>query len=214
MDKTVDVAFVVETFVLLLVGIGPKIALLPFLDATATLDRSTTRRVSRRMVAIAGTVAAVLLGLGELLTQLLHFSPGALSVAGGIVLLVIAISMILGTGALETRDPSGDDEDPMHLAAFPLAIPYLLNPAGIVVLVTQSGESSNIATFAVVAILVASVLVLDLLVFGLATRHAAHLDADRLLIAEKVFGFLLAALAVQLILDGLATTGVIHLTGH
>ena len=144
----------------------------------------------------------------------MHFSPGALSVAGGIVLLVIAIAMVLGTGGIDTRDRSGDDEDPMRLAMFPLAIPYLLNPAGIVVLVTQSGKSSNIATFGVVAILVASVLVLDLLVFGLATRYAEHLDEDRLLIAEKVFGFLLAALAVQLILNGLSATGVIHLTGH
>jgi multiple antibiotic resistance protein len=41
-----------------------------------------------------------------------------------------------------------------------------------------------------------------------------HLDASRMLVTEKVFGFLLAALAVQLMLNGLSDVGVIHLTGH
>ena len=213
MDKTVDVTFVVETFLLLLIGIGPKIALLPFLDVTARLDQATTQRVGRKMVTTAAVVAAILLGLGELLTRLLHFSPGSLSIAGGIVLLIIAISSVLGTGALEASVESAS-QDPMRLAVFPLAIPYLLNPAGIVVLVTQSAESSVLGTFVVVVILVASVLALDLAVFGLATRFSQHLNQNRLLVAEKVFGFLLAALAVQLILDGLSSVGAIHLTGH
>ena len=213
MDKTIDLTFVVETFLLLLIGIGPKIALLPFLDVTARLDQATTQRVNRKMVTTAAVVAAILLALGELLTRLLHFSPGSLSIAGGIVLLIIAISSVLGTGALEASVQSSS-EDPMRLAVYPLAIPYLLNPAGIVALVTQSAESSAVGTFAVVVILAASVLALDLAVFGLATRFSQHLKENRLLVAEKVFGFLLAALAVQLILNGLSSVGVIHLTGH
>ncbi|HEY6318754.1 MAG TPA: MarC family protein [Acidimicrobiia bacterium] len=214
MDRTVNVAFVVETFFLMLIGIGPKIALLPFLDTTAGLDPETTRRVSRKMITTAGTVAFLLLALGELLTRLLHFDPGSLSVAGGIVLLIIAISMVLGTSTNELGSRSTATDDPMALAVYPLAIPYLLNPVGIVALVTQSAESAALGTFAVVVILVAGVLVLDLATFGLASRFSQHLNENRLLVAEKVFGFLLAALAVQLILDGLSSTGVIHLTGH
>jgi small neutral amino acid transporter SnatA (MarC family) len=41
-----------------------------------------------------------------------------------------------------------------------------------------------------------------------------HLDASRMLVTEKVFGFLLAALAIQLVFDGLFDLGVIHLAGH
>jgi len=41
-----------------------------------------------------------------------------------------------------------------------------------------------------------------------------HLDESRMLVTEKVFGFLLAALAVQLMLDGLHSVGVIHLAAH
>jgi small neutral amino acid transporter SnatA (MarC family) len=63
--------------------------------------------------------------------------------------------------------------------------------------------------------MLAVVLALDVVVFRWAVQVSSKLDAGRMLVTEKVFGFLLAALAVQLILDGLADVGVIHLTtGH
>jgi len=52
-------------------------------------------------------------------------------------------------------------------------------------------------------------------VFRWAVQVSGKLDASRMLVTEKVFGFLLAALAVQLVLNGLSDVGVIHLTtGH
>jgi len=211
-SHSVNVTFVVDTFLLLLIGIGPKIALVPFLEATAGMDDTTKRRVSKKMLTTAGLVAVLLLALGELLTRLLHFSPGALSVAGGIVLLIIAVTMVLGSG--EKQDELADGRDPMLLAVFPLAVPYLLNPVGIVALVTLSGESDTWALFAVVLGVLVFVLLLDVVVFRWANRVSEHLDESRLLVTEKVFGFLLAAIAVQLVLDGLSAAGVIHLTGH
>jgi small neutral amino acid transporter SnatA (MarC family) len=51
-------------------------------------------------------------------------------------------------------------------------------------------------------------------VFRWANRVSEKLDESRMLVTEKVFGFLLAALAVQLALDGLSDLGVIHLIPH
>ncbi|HEY1320732.1 MAG TPA: MarC family protein, partial [Streptosporangiaceae bacterium] len=97
---------------------------------------------------------------------------------------------------------------------FPLAVPYLLNPAGIVVLVTLSAEASSLAVLGAAVGVLAVVLVFDVVVFRWATAVSSKLHASRMLVTEKVFGFLLAALGVQLVLDGLADVGVIHLTGH
>ncbi len=230
--ESLDAAFVIDTFLLLLIGIGPKIALVPFLEMTAGMTESTKRRVQRKMLTTAALVAALLLILGGLLTRLLHFSPGALGVASGIILLIIAASMVLGQG----NGPDGGNggahggaahagsahggghqiigRDPMQVAVFPLAVPYLLNPAGIVVLVTLSAEASSFGVLGVAIGVLAVVLVLDVVVFRWATAVSSKLDASRMLVTEKVFGFLLAALGVQLILNGLADVGVIHLTGH
>ena len=81
--ESLDAAFVIDTFLLLLIGIGPKIALVPFLDATAGMPEAVKRRVLRKMLTTAAIVAALLLVLGGLLTRLLHFSPGALGIASG-----------------------------------------------------------------------------------------------------------------------------------
>ena len=102
----------------------------------------------------------------------------------------------------------------MRIAVFPLAIPYLLNPAGIVTLVTLLAESNSVAVFAMVLGLLALVLALDVAVFRWANRVSDHLDESRMLVTEKIFGFLLAALAVQLMLDGLESLGLIHLSSH
>jgi hypothetical protein len=58
------------------------------------------------------------------------------------------------------------------------------------------------------------VIVIDAAVFRWANRVSEHLNENRMLMTEKVFGFLLAALAGQLALDGLADVGVIHLLEH
>jgi small neutral amino acid transporter SnatA (MarC family) len=156
----------------------------------------------------------LLLILGGLLTRLLHFSPGALAIASGIILLIIAVTMVLGHQEPDNGRHPVEDRDPMQVAVFPLAVPYLLNPAGIVVLVTASAEAASVAVVAVVVGILIVILALDILVFRGAVRLSSHLDANRMLVTEKVFGFLLAALAVQLALSGLSDLGVIHLAAH
>jgi small neutral amino acid transporter SnatA (MarC family) len=126
-----------------MLSVGPKIALVPFLDATADMDNATRARVVRKMITTASVVAAILLALGEFLSRLLHFSTGALSIAGGIVLLIIAVTMVLGTSDSHDEGDAQRTSDPLRLAVFPLAVPYLLNPAGFVTLVTISAESDS-----------------------------------------------------------------------
>jgi multiple antibiotic resistance protein len=212
--KSVDAAAVIDIFLLLLIGVGPKIALVPFLDLTADMPAATKGRVVRKMLTTATAAAVLLLVLGGLLTRLLHFSAGALGISSGIILLIIAISMILGQPGADAGGNRLTGKDPMQLAVFPLAVPYLLNPAGIVVLVTASAEAGSFGVFAVVVGALAIVIALDAAVFRWANRVSDHLNENRMLVTEKVFGFLLAALAVQLALDGLADLGVIHLIQH
>jgi MarC family membrane protein len=209
-----DVYTIVDIFLLLLIGVGPKIALVPFVEVTAGMDPETKARVLRKMLVTAAAVSVALLLLGGLLSRLLHFSTGALSVAGGLILVIIAIEMVRGSAKDPFEHGQTDDRDPLETAVYPLAVPYLLNPAGIVVLVTASADTASVNHIAVVLVLVAAVFALNVVVFRWANRVSDHLDQSRMLITEKVFGFLLAALAVQLILNGLDAVGVIHLTGH
>ena len=212
--ETASVTAAIDTFLLLLIGVGPKIALVPFLEATADLPASTKRAVVRKMLTTAAIVAVILLVLGGVLTRLLHFSPGALGVSSGIILLILAVSMVLTPADPDGENKSLKNKDPMQLAVFPLAVPYVINPAGIVVLVTASAEAASFGVFAIVVGALAVVIAIDVAVFRWANKVSKHLDQNRMLLTEKVFGFLLAALAVQLALGGLSDLGVIHLAQH
>jgi multiple antibiotic resistance protein len=135
-------------------------------------------------------------------------------VASGIILFVIAVRMVLGQDDPGTGQLSLEGRDPLQLAVVPLGVPYLLNPAGIVVLVTASAEARSLGVAGVVAGTLIAVLALDVVVFRWASRGSEHLVENHMLVVEMVFGFLLAALAVQLALNGLNDLGVVHLPEH
>ena len=111
----IDVWMILDVFVLLLIGMGPKVALVPFLDLTAGMDGDTRRSVARRMVRTAVGVALILVVLGAFLMRLLHFSPGALLVAGGIVFLLLSLKMLAGAGDSEDHHKKAGERDPMKI---------------------------------------------------------------------------------------------------
>jgi multiple antibiotic resistance protein len=211
-QTSISAAGVIDTFLLLLIGIGPKLALVPFVEITASLEPAAKRQVLRKMLVTASAVAVALIVLGELLRGLLHFTVASLSIAGGLILLVLAVWMVLSPPGGSGHVTAG--RDPVQLAQFPLAVPYLLNPVGIVGLVTISAETESIAVLAVAIGILVFVLLIDVVVFRWANHVSARLDESRMLVTEKVFGFLIAAIAVQLILDGLASAGVIGAVKH
>jgi multiple antibiotic resistance protein len=202
MFDEIDFYMIFDLFILLLIGMGPKVALVPFLDLTANMEDDTRRQVVRVMVRTAVVVALILVLLGAFLMRLLHISPGAVSIAGGIVFMLLALHMIIGAGKSQEHEKKASDRDAMQMAIYPLAVPYLLNPAGIAVLVITSGEIDSPLFMVIVLALVLLMGVIDLLVFGNIGRLSKHLDPSRMVVTEVVFGVLLAALAVELVLNG------------
>ena len=211
---SIDIWMVLDIFVLLLIGMGPKVALMPFLGLTSRMDDDTRKQVAGRMVRAALIVALVLVVLGGFLMKLLHFSPEALYIAGGIVFLLLAIRMLAKAGEEEPAAEGTLKRDPRSLALYPLAVPYLLNPVGITLLVIFSGALESWLMLGVLVGLVLLTALIDWLLFRNLNKLAKHLDKSRMAVTEAVFGILLAALAVELVLRGLADLGVIHVAGH
>lgn len=207
--SVIDLELVVTLLLLLLIGMGPKIALVPFLDKTKGFEPERQRAVGKRMVKTAVATAFVLLLTGGLLMRLLHISSGAVAVAGGIILALLAIKMAVGSGeeVVEEADLPVDHE---KIAIYPLAVPYLLNPVGITVLIIASSEIGSIASAALVAVLVALVGALDYLVFTNIDKLARRLNPTTMVVSEVVFGVLLTAVAVQLAVSGLGALGIIE----
>src|SRR5256885_17242820 len=95
-------------------------------------------------------------------------------------------------------------KDPMQLALFPLAVPYLLNPVGIVGLMTISAEAKSLSVFAVEFGILVFVLLIDVAVFRRGDRGGGEVGAGRGLITGKGVGVLFVAVGRPLVLDGMA----------
>ena len=209
MDFTViDATLVGKLLLLLLIGMGPKIALVPFLEKTHAFDAETKARIGRQMVLTALVTALILFATGALLMRLLHITGGAVAVAGGIILALIAIKMASGPTEAP-HDEIAVPADPDKLAVFPLAVPYLLNPVGITVIILASGEVVSIASAALVAGLILVVGAFDYLVFTNIDKLAKRMKPASMVVSEVVFGILLTAVAIQLIVSGLGNLGII-----
>jgi small neutral amino acid transporter SnatA (MarC family) len=207
--SVIDLALVTKLLLLLLIGMGPKIALVPFLEKTKRFDAETQRSIGRRMVVIALITALVLFAFGGLLMRLLHISGGAVAVAGGIILALLAINMVIGHGEQAVEEHLVTKDDPAKIAIYPLAVPYLLNPVGITILIVASDEVVSLASVGLVLALVLLVAAFDYLIFTNIDKLAKRLNPTSLVISEVVFGILLMAVAVQLAVSGLGSLGII-----
>jgi small neutral amino acid transporter SnatA (MarC family) len=204
---------VFDLFMLLLIGIGPKIALVPFIEMTADLEQPTINAVTNKAVRTALVWSLILALLGWFLMSLLHFSTGSVLVAGGIVLLLLSLHMLV-SGTKEEEE-EGEHKDPMELALYPIAVPYILNPVGIAVLVIFSSQLETVIDVVILVAVVLIVMLIDWLLFRNIKSVSKFLDPSKMAVTEAVFGVLLAALAVTLMVDGLVDLGVISaVTGH
>jgi MarC family membrane protein len=203
----------IDVFLTLFIGMGPVKALLAYLALTKDASPDLQRKVARKAILTATVVGILLLVAGAIFMKILHFSQGALTVAGGLILLILALNLVLSPAKKEEPGAAPDEAALMSAAIYPLGIPLLLNPIGIVALTVFSAESQTLIDLAVLLGMLLVVAVLDLGIFSIAHRLDRFLTHERILVLEKLLGILLAALAVQLILAGLADVGVVTLSG-
>jgi multiple antibiotic resistance protein len=207
----------VDAFLVVFIGMGPLKALVAYLSATHGASKDVQKRVARKMVFVALILAVGIVLLGVALMQILHFSIGSLRIAGGIILLLLSIRMVIGGGGHDAPSDHGpvDEAELMRQAISPLAIPLLLNPIGIVSFTVFSTQVTQVLAFGILVAMIVVVAVIDYLILANAHRADDVLTAERIMVAEKILGIFLAALSVQLILNGLAEVGAITLSsGH
>ncbi len=193
--------------------VGPVEAAVIFATLTPGVSQTERRLISVRATSIATVLllGATIAG-GPLLRQL-GVSIPALQTAGGIILLVIALDMVFArpTSAFKLTPSEGAEaQHKVDLAVFPLATPLLAGPgamsAGILLAANAHGEP--LALVATVAALL-TVMVLTLALLLGAHRLAGFLGVTAQRVLMRVFGILLAAIAVQALFDGVGASGLI-----
>lgn len=193
--------------------VGPVEAAVIFATLTPGVSQTERRLISVRATAIA---TVLLLGAtvagGPLLRQL-GVSIPALQTAGGIILLVIALDMVFAkpTSAFKLTPSEGAEAQRKDdLAVFPLATPLLAGPgamsAGILLAANAHGDPLEL-TATVGALVTVMAMTLVLLLGAHELTRFIGVTAQRVLM--RVFGILLAAIAVQALFNGIGASGLI-----
>jgi MarC family membrane protein len=203
----------IDVFLIIFIGMGPIKALLVYIGITKDADKTLQRKVAQKAVITATVVGLLLLVAGAFFMRILHFTTAALTIAGGLILVILALNIVLSPAEKKEHAATPDEESLMSMAIYPLGIPLLLNPVGIVALTVFSAETQNLLQLGAIALMVLLVAAIDFGIFLVSHRLDKYLTHERILVLEKLLGILLAALAVQMILNGLAQLGIITMSG-
>lgn len=193
--------------------IGPVEAAVLFATLTPKMARHERQAIAVRATLIASLILGFFTVLGGPILAQLGVSIAALQTAGGVILLMIALDMIFARpgGAIKLTPPEGAEAQTREdVAVFPLATPLLAGPgamsAGILLAANASDEPFGLA---IVAASLACIMIVTLALLLLAQElnRLMGITAQRVLI--RVFGILLAALAVQALFNGIKESGLI-----
>ena len=197
--------FAVSALLTLFVVVDP-VGLAPtFLAVTHGLPRAARQHVALRA---SGIAAAILIGtalIGDWLFRTLGISLPAFRIAGGLLLFAIAFEMLFGVRMRREAQAAEEavEEHVRNIAAFPLAIPLMAGPGAITATVLLAGRAAGslLLTGLLIGVVV-FIAVVCFVAFSFADRIRQLLGVTGNIVLSRLLGVLLAALAVQYVVDG------------
>lgn len=192
--------------------IGPADLILVYAALTERSTPAERRHMALRGVLIATGILLFFAVFGEAMLRLFGITLPALRIAGGVLLLLISIDMVFarhsgGTGT--TPEEETEARTRHDISVFPLATPLIAGPGAIsatILLATGAGAFTVNWLLVVVALL--AVLLLCYLAMLVALPIQRLLGITGLAVVSRVVGVLLAALAIQFLIDGIRASAI------
>ena len=200
--------FAISALLTLFVVVDP-VGLVPtFLVVTHGLPRAARKSVALHASVIAGAILVGTALIGDWLFRTLGISLSAFRIAGGLLLFSIAFEMLFGLRMRREGQAAEQavEEHVRNIAAFPLAIPLMAGPGAITATVLLSGRADgNLLLLGLLIAVVVFVAAVCLVVFSFAAQISRLLGQTGNIVLSRLLGVLLAALAVQFVVDGIRT---------
>ena len=195
MGGLIDSVLLVEVVVTLFVIMDPVGTVPVFLSLTGTAPPEQARRAAWQAVAVSFLVISVFAFFGQQILSYLHISLPALQAAGGLLLLLVALELLMGNEQELAAAPG------TNIALVPLGTPMLAGPGAIVAVMLFVESMDGLADFVAIAL-------------GVVLVHASLWAAMRysllimrlirqggVMLVTRIAGLLLSAIAVQLVAD-------------
>lgn len=190
------------------------VADIAFIFAALTKDNTQAERfaIATRGVTIATAILFVFGLIGNAVLELFGITIPALRIAGGVLLLLIAIDMVFArhSGASSTTtEEEVEARQRADIAVFPLAMPLLSGPGAISAMVLLATGARDGIEYGLVFVALLLIMLAAWVTLLLAIPIQRLLGITGLAVVSRMVGILLAALAVQFLIDGLKSSGLI-----
>ena len=205
----IDTAFFITSFVTLFVIIDP-IGLTPlFVALTQGMSVKQRRAIAIRATLVSAGILALFAIFGEALLGFIGISMAAFKIAGGILLLLTALDMLFQRRTKRREDTAEEDDDLDDPSVFPLAIPLIAGPGSIATVILLAGAHPGFSGLGLSLAVMVLVLLVTFIFFEAATPLERLLGKTGINVVSRLLGMLLAALAVQFMLNGLQDFGLL-----
>lgn len=205
-----ELSALIAAFTTMFIIIDPPGLAPVFIALTQGMTAAQRRAIAIRACVVSLGLMLVFLFLGEAVLSFIGISMDAFRIAGGILLFLTALDMLFQKrqARREENAAEGQAEHEDDPSVFPLALPLIVGPGAITTIILLAGEAQGAADFGAIAGVIVAVLLMVLLAFLAAPALERVLGKTGLNIVTRVLGMLLAALAVQFVLDGLRGFGI------
>lgn len=189
--------------------LGPVKILVPFVKMTKDTDARFRRKLAlmAALISTIGCLAAAFMGQRAMKSY--HISISALMLAGGIILFVVALRMIIQMYS----SPHGNETPPsaptLALAAYPLSFPTIVTPYGIAMLIIFMSAAQDVERQVGIISILFVIMILNLLTMLFAHTILKFIGVITLFILGSVLGVLQVALGIEIILQTFIKMGVL-----
>ncbi|MGH0029642.1 MAG: MarC family protein [Myxococcota bacterium] len=175
-----------------------------FLALTEDDDLASRLSMARRACLIAFAAMATFSVLGSRILGAFQVSIPALQIAGGIVILRVGLEMLGGARRRLTPEERAEAIEKDDVAITPLGVPVLCGPGSITTGIVLESQATGALQIGVLVAIEAAIYTLTFVLLWMAVRYSAFLGQITLRVVGRLMGLLLAAVAVQFILNGVA----------
>lgn len=203
-----DTTFLLTAFITVFVIVDPIGQTPLFVALTQGMDQATRRAVAIRACVTAALIMIAFATFGEALLGVVGISMSAFRIAGGILLFLTALDMLFDRRSKRRKEQTDGEDDTHDPSIFPLAIPLIAGPGTITTVILLAGEAQGIEGMALVIGVMLAVLAIVFALFLAAGLLERALGKTGINVVTRLLGMLLAALAVQFVLDGLRGVGL------
>lgn len=198
-------SFALSSFITFFIIVDPIVNVPLFRAFLSDLDQKTRQNMVKKAVIVAAVVLVIFTLAGNTIFHFLGIEMYSFRIAGGIILLIIAIEMLLGRRP-GTKSSAVEEEESMRsedLVVTPLAVPLLTGPGaittGIVLFNTASGITDQVILFVVIGL----VYLLSYFILSRSEKVFDSLGHTGTMVIVRIMGLLLAAIAIQFMITGI-----------